>query len=129
MCRRDRLTAVKLPTMADYRKCGKSIALSSVIGTFIGALPALGATTAAMICYNESKRWSKYKHEFGKGAVEGWVAVVLRGRVIYELGGIPEDVAREAFRLAGHKLPLEARVITRAYMSRSSSFPAVQEPP
>jgi large subunit ribosomal protein L16 len=50
----------------------------------------------------------------GKGAVEGWVAVVLRGRVIYELGGIPEDVAREAFRLAGHKLPLEARVITRA---------------
>ena len=50
----------------------------------------------------------------GKGAVEGWVAVVLRGRVIYELGGIPEDVAREAFRLAAHKLPLEARVITRA---------------
>ena len=50
----------------------------------------------------------------GKGAVEGWVAVVLRGRVIYELGGIPEEVAREAFRLAGHKLPLEARVITRA---------------
>ncbi len=50
----------------------------------------------------------------GKGAVEGWVAVVLRGRVIYELGGIPEDVAREAFRLAGHKLPLAARVITRA---------------
>lgn len=66
-----KLDAVKLPTMADYRKCGKSIALSSVIGTFIGALPALGATTAAMICYNESKRWSKYKHEFGKGAVEG----------------------------------------------------------
>lgn len=50
----------------------------------------------------------------GKGGVEGWVAVVLRGRVIYELGGIPEDIAREAFRLAAHKLPLEARVITRA---------------
>lgn len=50
----------------------------------------------------------------GKGAVEGWVAVVQRGRVVYELGGIPEDVAREAFRLAAHKLPLEARVITRA---------------
>jgi len=40
--------------------------------------------------------------------------VVQRGRVVYELGGIPEDVAREAFRLAAHKLPLEARVITRA---------------
>jgi len=50
----------------------------------------------------------------GKGAVEEWVAVVQRGRVVYELGGIPEDVAREAFRLAGHKLPLEVRVITRA---------------
>lgn len=66
-----KLNAVKLPTMADFRKCAKSIALSSGIGTFIGALPALGATTAAMICYNESKRWSNYKHEFGKGAIEG----------------------------------------------------------
>jgi len=66
-----RLTAVKLPTMADFRKCAKSIFISSAIGTFIGILPALGATTAAMICYNESKRWSKYKHEFGKGAIEG----------------------------------------------------------
>lgn len=66
-----RLTAVKLPTLADFRKCAKSIAISSGIGTFIGALPALGATTAAMICYNESKRWSKYKDEFGKGAIEG----------------------------------------------------------
>jgi large subunit ribosomal protein L16 len=50
----------------------------------------------------------------GKGNVEEWVAIVTPGRVLYELGGIPEDVAREAFRLAGHKLPLEARVITRA---------------
>ena len=41
------------------------------IGTFIGILPALGATTAALICYNETKRWSKYKEEFGKGAIEG----------------------------------------------------------
>ena len=45
--------------------------LSSVIGTFIGILPALGATTAALICYNETKRWSKHKEEFGKGAIEG----------------------------------------------------------
>ncbi len=50
----------------------------------------------------------------GKGNVEEWVAVVQRGRVAYELGGIPENVAREAFRLAAHKLPLETRVITRA---------------
>jgi putative tricarboxylic transport membrane protein len=66
-----KLNTVKLPTLADFRKCAKSIGLSSVIGTFIGTLPALGATTAALICYNESKRWSKYKEEFGKGAIEG----------------------------------------------------------
>lgn len=66
-----RLKAVKLPTVADFRKCAKAIWLSSGIGTFIGALPALGATAAALICYNETKRWSKHKHEFGKGAIEG----------------------------------------------------------
>ena len=66
-----KLKAMDLPTWADFKKCGKCIALSSGIGTFIGALPALGATTAALICYNETKRWSKYKEEFGKGAIEG----------------------------------------------------------
>ncbi|MSO93393.1 MAG: C4-dicarboxylate ABC transporter permease [Rhodospirillales bacterium] len=65
------LETVKLPTLADFRKCAKAITISSVIGTFIGVLPALGATTAALFCYNETKRWSKYKHEFGKGAIEG----------------------------------------------------------
>jgi putative tricarboxylic transport membrane protein len=65
------LNAMKLPTLADFRKCAKAIGLSSVIGTFIGALPALGATTAALICYNETKRWSSHKEEFGKGAIEG----------------------------------------------------------
>src|SRR5918993_5500633 len=66
-----KLRSVKLPTLADFRKCAKAIGLSSVIGTFIGVLPALGATTAAMICYNETRRWSKHKAEFGKGAIEG----------------------------------------------------------
>ena len=66
-----KLTAMNLPTLADFRKCAKAISLSSVIGTFIGSLPALGATTAALICYNETKRWSKHKEEFGKGAIEG----------------------------------------------------------
>ncbi len=50
----------------------------------------------------------------GKGAVEEWVAPVTPGRVLYELGGIPEDIVREAFRLAGHKLPLACKVLTRA---------------
>ena len=42
----------------------------------------------------------------GKGAPEGWVAVVQKGRVMFEIGGVSEDVAREAFRLAAHKLPV-----------------------
>jgi putative tricarboxylic transport membrane protein len=65
------LDALALPTREDFRKCAKAIGLSSVLGTFIGILPALGATTAALISYNETKRWSKHKHEFGKGAIEG----------------------------------------------------------
>jgi putative tricarboxylic transport membrane protein len=69
--RRIELNALALPTREDFRKCAKAIGLSSVIGTFIGILPALGATTAALISYNETKRWSKHKHEFGKGAIEG----------------------------------------------------------
>jgi putative tricarboxylic transport membrane protein len=66
-----KLNAMKLPTAADFRKSAKAIGIGSAIGTFIGALPALGATTAALIGYNETKRWSKHKEEFGKGAIEG----------------------------------------------------------
>jgi large subunit ribosomal protein L16 len=49
----------------------------------------------------------------GKGNPEFWVAVVKPGRVLYELEGVPEEVAREALRLAGHKLPVDTRVIKR----------------
>ena len=49
----------------------------------------------------------------GKGGVEGWVAVVKPGKVMFELSGIPESDAREAFRLAGTKLPLAVRVLAR----------------
>jgi large subunit ribosomal protein L16 len=49
----------------------------------------------------------------GKGAVDHWVAVVRPGRIILELGGLPEDVAREAFRLAGHKLPIRCQFVAR----------------
>ena len=65
------LNVVRLPSLADIRKCAKSILLSSGLGTFIGILPALGATTAALISYNETRRWSKHKEEFGRGAIEG----------------------------------------------------------
>jgi large subunit ribosomal protein L16 len=49
----------------------------------------------------------------GKGSPEGWVAVVKPGRVMFELSGVPEDVAREAMRLAAHKLPVKCRFVTR----------------
>ena len=49
----------------------------------------------------------------GKGAPEGWVAVVQRGRVMFEIGGVSEDIAREAFRLASHKLPVKCKFIKK----------------
>jgi large subunit ribosomal protein L16 len=49
----------------------------------------------------------------GKGNVEEWAAQVLPGRVMYELQGVDEKTAREAFRLAGHKLPVAYRFLTR----------------
>ena len=49
----------------------------------------------------------------GKGAPEWWVAPVKPGRIIFELGGVPEDLAREAMRRARHKLPMKTRFIVR----------------
>ena len=49
----------------------------------------------------------------GKGAPEYWVAVVKPGRVMFELAGVPENVAREALRLAGHKLPVKTKFVKR----------------
>jgi len=49
----------------------------------------------------------------GKGAPEYWVAVVLPGRVLFELSGVSEEQAREALRLAAHKLPIKTKIIRR----------------
>ena len=49
----------------------------------------------------------------GKGTPEGWVAVVKPGRVMFELSGVPEPLAREAMRLAGHKLPVKTKFVFR----------------
>jgi large subunit ribosomal protein L16 len=49
----------------------------------------------------------------GKGSPEYWVAVVKPGRVLFEISGVPEDAAREACRLAGHKLPLKTKFVKR----------------
>ena len=50
----------------------------------------------------------------GKGSPEYWVAVVKPGRVLFEMGGITEEQAREAMRLAMHKLPIRCKVVTKA---------------
>jgi large subunit ribosomal protein L16 len=49
----------------------------------------------------------------GKGATEAWVAVIKPGRILYEMEGVGESVAAEAFRLAGHKLPFATRFVSR----------------
>ena len=49
----------------------------------------------------------------GKGSPEYWVAVVKPGRVMFEIGGVNEEVAREALRLAMHKLPVKCKIVTR----------------
>ena len=50
----------------------------------------------------------------GKGSPEYWVAVVKPGRVMFEIAGVPEDVAREAMRLAANKLPIKCKFVTKA---------------
>jgi len=49
----------------------------------------------------------------GKGNPEGWVAVIKPGRVMFELSGVPEDLAKDAMRLAGHKLPIKTKFVKR----------------
>ena len=49
----------------------------------------------------------------GKGSVEYWVATVKPGRVMFEMAGVPEDVAREAMRLASHKLPVKCKFVVK----------------
>ena len=50
----------------------------------------------------------------GKGSPEYWVSVVKPGRVLFEMDGVPEEIAKEAMRLAGHKLPIKTKFISKA---------------
>ena len=52
----------------------------------------------------------------GKGAPEGWVAVIRPGRIIYEMQGVPREIAKEAFRLASHKLSVKTKFVERSNM-------------
>lgn len=59
----------------------------------------------------KTKKPAEVRMGSGKGSPESWVAVVKTGRVMFEIGGVPEEIAREALRLAAYKLPIKCRVI------------------
>jgi large subunit ribosomal protein L16 len=61
-----------------------------------------------------SKKPAETRMGKGKAPPEFWVAVVKPGRILYEMDGVPEDVAREAMRLAAHKLPVATRFLSKA---------------
>ncbi|MCQ9205789.1 MAG: 50S ribosomal protein L16 [Omnitrophica bacterium] len=60
-----------------------------------------------------TKKPAESRQGKGKGEVESWVAVIRRGRVVFELGGIPEDYARESFKLVAYKLPFRTMFVNR----------------
>ncbi len=62
-----------------------------------------------------SKKPAETRMGSGKGAPDHWVAVVRRGRMLFEIAGVREDLAREAMRLASHKLPVQTRFIVREH--------------
>ncbi|MBQ1328095.1 MAG: 50S ribosomal protein L16 [Eubacterium sp.] len=57
----------------------------------------------------------------GKGSLEYWVAVVKPGRVLFEVGGVPEETAREALRLATHKLPVKCKIVSKEQLEGGSN--------
>ena len=63
-----------------------------------------------------TKKPAETRQGKGKGDVAGWIAVAKRGAIIFELGGIPEDFARQVFRLVAFKLPVRTRFVSRMHV-------------
>ena len=63
----------------------------------------------------------------GKGPVEAWVAVIKPGRVMFEMNGVSEDVAKEAMRLASHKLPIKCKFVSKGIMEDLHISHAMEE--
>ncbi len=61
----------------------------------------------------KTKKPAEVRMGSGKGSPDSWVAIVKTGRVMFEIGGVPEEVAREALRLASYKLPIKTRIIAK----------------
>ncbi len=64
-----------------------------------------------------TKKAAETRMGSGKGAVDHWVAVVRPGQILFEISGVTEPQAREAYRLAGHKLPVETQFVRREQFS------------
>ncbi len=67
-----------------------------------------------------TKKPAEVRMGSGKGNPEGWVAVIKPGRVLFEIAGVPESVAKEALRLASSKLPISVKFVTRAEQELAS---------
>lgn len=65
-----------------------------------------------------SKKPAEVRMGSGKGAPEYWIGVVKPGRILFEMGGVPEDVAKEAMRLASHKLPIKTKFVVREDLAK-----------
>ncbi len=61
----------------------------------------------------KTKKPAEVRMGSGKGSPDSWVAIVKTGRVMFEIAGVPEEVAREALRLASYKLPLKTRIVAK----------------
>jgi large subunit ribosomal protein L16 len=62
-----------------------------------------------------TKKAAETRMGSGKGSVDHWVAVIKPGRILFEIAGVPEDDAKEAMRLAAHKLPIKTQFVRRAH--------------
>ena len=86
-----------------------------IVGTVKQAVPngaiKKGDVVRAVIV--RTKKAAETRMGSGKGSPEGWVAVVKPGRIMFELSGVPEPLARDAMRLAANKLPIRCKVVTR----------------
>ncbi|MGH7687732.1 MAG: 50S ribosomal protein L16 [Candidatus Dormibacteria bacterium] len=73
--------------------------------------------------HSYTKKPAETRMGSGKGQPEGWVAVVLPGRILFEMAGVTEDVAQEAMRLAAHKLPIKTRFVMREEAAPAAEVP------
>ena len=106
-----------LPKRVKYRRVqrGRMTGKATRGNTITYGEYGLQATEPAWITSNqiEAARVAETRMGSGKGSPEYWVAVVKPGRIMFEIAGVSEEVAREALRLASHKLPIKTKIVKR----------------